>query len=106
MAGLRQVLNQSAMAQPAQAPMPQVTPEMIQAILASQAQPTMMQPGFGANRFLTGEMGLPMQFGVDVPAFTPFQMQPGDFSSFLAAQSKKNPAPVFNPSTGTYSTSK
>lgn len=107
---IRNVIGQAAMAQPVQTPMPQITPEMVQAILASQAQPVAMNPMFGANRFLTGQMGLPMTFNVDVPAYTPFQMQPGDFSSFMAAQDfsdSKNPViPVFNPSTGTYTKAK
>lgn len=93
-------------AQPVQVPLPQLPPEIIQAIIASQMQPVAMQPTFGANRFLTGQMGIPMTFGVDVPAYTPFQMQPGDFSSFMAVQDfsdSKNPViPVFNPSTRTY----
>jgi hypothetical protein len=104
MAGMQSVINQ-AVAQPVQQPMPQITPEMVQAIIASQMQPVAMERGLGAARFLTGEMGLPMQFGVDVPAYQPFQMQPGDFRSFMAAQDfsdSKNPViPVFDPSTGT-----
>lgn len=92
--------------QPVQVPLPELPPEIIQAIIASQMQPVAMQPGFGANRFLTGQMGIPMIFGVDVPAYTPFQMQPGDFRSFMSAQdfsdSKDPVIPVFNPSTRTY----
>jgi hypothetical protein len=113
MAGMQSVINQAVaqQAQPVAQPiMPQITPEMVQAIIASQAQPVAMQRGLGAARFLTGEMGLPMQFGVDVPAYQPFQMQPGDFMSFMAAQDfsdSKNPViPVFDPSTGTYTKSK
>jgi hypothetical protein len=109
MAGMQSVMNQAVaqpVQQPVQQPMPQITPEMVQAIIASQMQPVAMERGLGAARFLTGEMGLPMQFGVDIPTYQPFQMQPGDFASFVATQDfrkAKNPViPVFDPTTGGY----
>jgi hypothetical protein len=104
MAGMQDLVNQVAMSQRPQQPTAQFTPEMVQAILASQAQPTLMAPQFGASRFLTGPMQIPMTYTVDVPAYTPFSMTPGDFRSFASASdSGKNPV-SFNPSTGTYST--
>jgi hypothetical protein len=73
------ILNQLPVQQQAQ---PQITPEMVQAIIASQMQPVAMQGNFGANRFLTGNMALPMTFGVDVPAYETYSFKPGDFSKF------------------------
>lgn len=112
MAGVRDVVGEAAMTQAVSPrfsprvtaqPMSQLTPEMVQAIIASQAQPVMMQPGFGANRFLTGPAPIPMTFGVDVPAYNSMQMQPGDFASFLAAQRRRSKMiPVFDASSGTY----
>lgn len=89
-----------------QTPQPQLTPEMVQAIIASQMQPVIMQGNFGANRFLTGNMAIPMTFGVDVPAYTPFRMQPGSFENFLAAGGGEKTPPIFNPVTRTYTTPK
>lgn len=103
MAGIQNAINQGAMSQPVQAQMPQMTPEMVQAILASQAQPVMMQPQFGANRFLTGQMGIPMSYTVDVPAYTPFSMTPGDFAAFAQASNLGQNPVAYNASTGTYS---
>ena len=72
------------------------------------AYPQAMEPQFGqgVNQFLTGQMGIPMQFGVDVPAYDSYQFSPGDFAAFMKAQgggSAKSPMiPVFDAATGTY----
>jgi hypothetical protein len=100
------ILNQLPVQPVQQQAQPQLTPEMVQAIIASQMQPVAMQGNFGANRFLTGNMALPMTFGVDVPAYTPFQMQPGSFQNFLAAGGGEKAPPIFNPATRTYTASK
>ena len=61
----------------------------------------------GVSQFLTGNLAIPMQFGVDLPAYESTPFSPGDFAAFMAAQSqgtaKKPIIPVFNPATGTYS---
>lgn len=91
-------------------PAPQIDPRVIQAILASQAPSLMMSQGSGAARFLTGDTGIPLTYGVDVPAYTPFSMTPGPFADFMAAQDfsdSKNPViPVFDPVTGRYTSSR
>jgi hypothetical protein len=67
-----------------------------------------MAPNFGqgVSQFLTGQMGIPMQFGVDSPAYEPFKFSPGDFAAFMKAQgggsSEAPMIPVFDPATGTY----
>lgn len=84
----------------------QMNPQLIQAIIASQAPSMMMPQGYGASRFLTGDTGIPLTYGVDVPAYRPFNMTPGPFADFMAAQNfsdPKNPViPVFDPRTGRY----
>jgi len=64
----------------------------------------------GVSQFLTGQMAIPMQFGVDLPAYESTPFVPGDFAAFMAAQGSANKnlaksnvsIPVFNPATGTY----
>jgi hypothetical protein len=87
-------------------PAPQIDPRVIQAIIASQAQPMMMPQGYGASRFLTGDTGIPLNYGVDAPAYTPFSMTPGSFRDFMSIQdfsNSSNPViPVYDPITRTY----
>ena len=84
-------------------PQATVTPEMLAQLMA----PYMAQDtGAGVSQFLTGQMGIPMQFGVDMPSYETPQFMPGDFANFMRAQqagTTKSPVvPVFNPSTGGY----
>ena len=85
-------------------PQATVTPEMLAQLMA----PYMAQnTGAGVSQFLTGQMGIPMQLGVDLPSYETPQFVPGDFANFMRAQQSgtaSNPSiPVFNPETGTYS---
>ena len=84
-------------------PQATVTPEMLAQLMA----PYMAQnTGAGVSQFLTGQMGIPMQFGVDLPQFETTQFMPGDFASFMRSQSRgtseKPVIPVYNPQTGGY----
>ena len=85
-------------------PQPVINPAVFAQNMAPYYMPDM---GQGVSQFLTGNLAIPMQFGVDLPAYESMQFSPGDFASFMAAQSKgtaKKPIiPVFNPATGTYS---
>jgi hypothetical protein len=111
----------SGMFEQPQQPQQQVTVEQLQqlakmfpGIQQQFAQPVMpaMPQGdiYGAARFLGGDLAIPMSFNVDVPAYERMNMTPGSFQNFMAAQSVKAPKgaatiPVFNPATGTYTTS-
>ena len=85
-------------------PQATVTPEMLAQFMA----PYMAQnTGAGVSQFLTGQMGIPMQFGVDMPSYETPQFVPGDFANFMRARDqsfgeRSAAIPVFNPSTGTY----
>jgi hypothetical protein len=85
-------------------PQPSITPEILAQLMAPYAMPS---SGAGVSQFLTGQMGIPMQFGVDLPAYETPQYTPGDFQAFVGAQKAgKNMVgiPVFDPNTGGYST--
>jgi hypothetical protein len=63
----------------------------------------------GVAQFLTGSTPIPMQFGVNVPAYENFAFNPGDFSRFMQAMNSpigegSVGIPVYNPATGTYTT--
>jgi len=65
------------------------------------------QFGQGVNQFLTGQMGVPMQFVVDVPSYERVVFNPGDFANFMRARAtevgeRSAAIPVFDPATGTY----
>ena len=103
---LERLMSPQAQQQPLNLAQPQasVTPEMLAQLMA----PYMAQDtGAGVSQFLTGQMGIPMQFGVDLPSYETPQFVPGDFANFMRAQQAgtvKSPViPVFNPDTGTYS---
>lgn len=80
-----------------------ITPEVIAQMMAPYAMPS---SGAGVSQFLTGNLGIPMQFGVDLPAYNMPQFRPGDFSEFMKIQSRGTPEnpviPVYNPITGGY----
>jgi hypothetical protein len=81
-----------------------VTPEILAQIMAPYA---MQNTGAGVSQFLTGQMGIPMQFGVDMPVYDTPQFTPGDFANFMRARNqsfgdRSAAIPVFNPNTGTY----
>ena len=82
------------------------TPEYFPGITAQNMVPFNMGPGMGVSQFLTGQMGIPMQFNVDVPSYERMNLTPGDFAKFMKVQSqgtaKKPVIPVFNPVTGDY----
>jgi hypothetical protein len=81
---------------------------MVPAMFAQDMQPfTSPTFGQGVSQFLTGQMGIPMQFGVDSPAYEPFQFSPGDFAAFMRARDipigeRSAAIPVFDSATGTY----
>jgi hypothetical protein len=93
-------------AQPVQQPVQNAY--FVPAIQAQNAVPY-SSPNFGAgvSQFLTGNMAIPMQFGVDIPAYEMPQYTPGNFVDFMNVQKQgtaENPViPVYNPATGTYS---
>lgn len=77
------------------------------AVTAQSIEPFLVpNTGQGVSQFLTGNLAIPMQFGVDLPEFQSMPFNPGDFASFMKAQgggSAKAPMiPVFDPATGTY----
>lgn len=62
--------------------------------------------GLGAARFLTGNVPIPMEFGVPQTEYRTYQFQPGPYKQFVEAldfSDPKNPViPVYNPQTGMY----
>jgi hypothetical protein len=86
-----------------QQPQVVITPEVYAQMMAPYAMPS---SGAGVSQFLTGNLGIPMQFGVDLPAYNMPQFRPGDFSEFMQIQSQGTPEnpviPVYNPQTGGY----
>lgn len=107
MAGM---LNQPMQVQAPQVAAQPAQPQMLPTFPV-QAMPFDMGQGYGAARFLTGDAMIPLNFNVPSQEFTPPQFTPGNFASFMEAQrtlpsifgSKKTiSVPVYNPSTGTY----
>ena len=102
MSGSLQEAMSSNMEQ-SQQPQVVITPEVFAQIMAPYAMPS---SGAGVSQYLTGQMGIPMQFGVDLPAYNMPQFRPGDFSEFMKIQSRGTPEkpviPVYNPLTGGY----
>ena len=100
-----EILRRNAQEEPQQYAQPQVviTPEVYAQMMAPYAMPS---SGAGVSQFLTGNLGIPMQFGVDLPAYNAPQFRPGDFSEFMKIQSQGTPEnpviPVYNPLTGSY----
>lgn len=58
--------------------------------------------GYGAARFLTGDMQFPMNFNVPLPETTYTPFMPGQFSNFLSVSNAGKRTVVFNPATGMY----
>ena len=93
-----------AQQQPQQMQAPVVTPEMQQYFVAPQQM--QMPESYGAARFLSGQMAIPMTFNVPVPQYESPNLTPGDFQNFMRAlgsgKSANYTIPVLNPDTGTY----
>jgi len=101
---MRRVAQEQQPQQPQYAqPQAVITPEIIAQMVAPYSMPS---SGAGVSQFLTGNLGIPMQFGVDLPAYNMPQFRPGDFSEFMKVQSRGTPEnpviPVYNPLTGGY----
>ena len=86
-----------------------IQPTQAPAMFAQNMTPYNIPFGQGASQFLTGQMAIPMQFGVDLPSYQTTPFLPGDFASFITTQAtrptKKESTvkiPIFNPATGTY----